>query len=188
MTYNLKEILKKYKTRYNLNKALDAKEIYKIDHNVYSESEMVNPMVIVSKKYKNSIISMNSAFFYYNLTDVIPQKTYIATNRNSNVIDDERIVQIKIPKEIKIKIPKEILNNGKTCVTIDGMTVNIYDKERLLVELIRNEKKIPFDYYKEIINNYRKIVDELDMYKLEEYISLYKNSNKINDKILREVF
>ena len=80
------------------------------------------------------------------------------------------------------------MNNGKTCVTIDGMTVNIYDKERLLVELIRNEKKIPFDYYKEIINNYRKIVDELDMYKLEEYISLYKNSNKINDKILREVF
>ncbi len=180
MTYNLKEILKKYKTRYNLNKALAAKEIYKIDHNVYSESEMVNPMVIVSKKYKNSIISMNSAFFYYNLTDIIPQKTYIATNRNSNVIDDEKIVQIKIPKEI--------LNNGKTCVTIDGMAVNIYDKERLLVELIRNEKKIPFDYYKEIVNNYRKIVDELDMYKLEEYISLYKNSNKIHDKILREVF
>lgn len=180
MTYNLKEILKKYKTRYNLNKALAAKEIYKIDHNVYSESEMVNPLVIVSKKYKNSIISMNSAFFYYNLTDVIPQKTYIATNRNSNVIDDERIVQIKIPKEI--------LNNGKTCVTIDGIAVNIYDKERLLVELIRNEKKIPFDYYKEIVNNYRKIVDELDMYKLEKYISLYKNSNKIGNIILREVF
>ena len=33
-----------------------------------------------------------------------------------------------------------------------------------------------FDYYKEIIRNYRDISYELDMYKIEEYLSLYKNN------------
>lgn len=180
MTYNLKEILEKYKNRYNLSKAIDSKEIYKLDYNVYSDVELVNPMIIVSKKYPNSIISMDSAFFYYNLTDVIPKKTYIVTNKNSNTIDDDTIVQLRVPKDI--------LNYGKTSVIIDGELVNMYDKERLLVELVRNEKKVSFDYYKEIINNYRKISDELDMRKLEKYISLYKNSNRIGNIILREVF
>ena len=66
--------------------------------------------------------------------------------------------------------------------------VNMYDKERLLVELIRKRKQIPFDYYKEIISNYRKISDDLDMYKIDEYLSLYKNDVNLSDVLMREVF
>ena len=64
----------------------------------------------------------------------------------------------------------------------------MYDKERLLVELIRKRKQIPFDYYKEIISNYRKISDDLDMYKIDEYLSLYKNDVNLSDVLMREVF
>ena len=64
----------------------------------------------------------------------------------------------------------------------------MYNKERLLVELIRKKNQIPFDYYKEIISNYRKIADDLDMYKIEEYLSLYKNEVNIANALLREVF
>ena len=35
----------------------------------------------------------------------------------------------------------------------DGVDIVIYDKERLLVELIRNKRKFSFDFYKEIIEN-----------------------------------
>jgi hypothetical protein len=56
------------------------------------------------------------------------------------------------------------------------------------VELIRKRKQIPFDYYKEIISNYRKISDDLDMYKIEEYLSLYKNDVNLSDVLIREVF
>ena len=73
-------------------------------------------------------------------------------------------------------------------VLIDGEKVKMYNKERLLVELIRKRNQIPFDYYKELISNYRKIVDDLDMYKIEEYLSLYKNESNIADVLLREVF
>ena len=137
-------------------------------------------MIIISKKYSSAIITMDSAFYYYDLTDVIPRKTYVATNRNSNTINDEDIIQIKVPKNI--------LNYGKDEVIIDGEKVKMYNKERLLVELIRKKNQIPFDYYKEIISNYRKIADDLDMYKIEEYLSLYKNEVNIANALLREVF
>ena len=117
---------------------------------------------------------------YYDLTDVIPNKVYLATNRNSNYIKNEKIEQIFMSKEI--------LTHGKTQVIIDDSLVNIYDKERLLVELVRKKAKIPFDYYKEIINNYREIKDELDMYKIEEYVSLFKNEISLYDVLQREVF
>jgi hypothetical protein len=80
------------------------------------------------------------------------------------------------------------LKQGQVIVDIDGEKANMYDRERLLVELIRKRKQIPFDYYKEIISNYRKISDDLDMYKIEEYLSLYKNDVNLSDVLIREVF
>ena len=47
---------------------------------------------------------------------------------------------------------------------------------------------MPFDYYKEIISNYRKIVSTLDSYKIANYISIYKNDNTLYDRIQSEVF
>ena len=85
-------------------------------------------------------------------------------------------------------MPNDILKQGKVEVEVDGEKVNMYDKERLLVELIRKRKQIPFDYYKEIIANYRRISEDLDMYKIEEYLSLYKNDVNLADALMREVF
>ena len=47
-------------------------------------------------------------------------------------------------------------------MTIEDAEVNIYDKERMLIELVRNKKNIPYDMYKEIVNNYRKIIESLN--------------------------
>lgn len=180
MLYRTDEILKKYKTNIELEKAIKNKKIFKIDHGIYSDKEIVDPMILFSKKYKNSIITMDTAFYFYNLTDIIPDKVYLATNRNSNTIKRENIIQVWVPKEK--------LNVGKEKIKVNGNTINIYNKERLLVELIRKRNQIPFDYYKEIINNYRKIVDTLDSYKIEQYIALYKNENTLGNIILREVY
>ena len=46
----------------------------------------------------------------------------------------------------------------------------------------------PFDYYKEIISNYRDIAYELDMTKLEEYLDYFNNGNNLFAIIQREVF
>lgn len=180
MIYNYQELKNEYNTGYRIKKAIEKEEIYKIDKGLYSNKKYVNPIALYSKKYPNSIITMDSAFYFYDLTDVIPQKVYLATDSHSRKIDNENIVQLFVEGKI--------LNEGKIKEKIDDEYINIYDKERLLVELIRRRNQISFDYYKELILNYRECSDKLDMYKIEKYISLYKNEFNLSNALLREVF
>lgn len=180
MIYNYKEVKEKYKTYYKINKALKEKEIYKIEKNIYADTQNVNYLEIISKKYPNAIFTMDSAFYFHNLTDVIPSKINLAIERNSSRIKDNKINQV-----LTIKKLFEI---GKTQINIEGVTINIYDKERMLIELIRSKKQIAFDYYKEIISNYRKIINKLDISKIEEYIEMFPHEEHIYESLQREVF
>lgn len=180
MVYSYQEILKKLGSRTNIEKALKNEEIFRLKEGVYSDSDIVNPMIIISKKYAGAIITMDSAFYYYNLTDVIPTKVHVATSRNARRINDSEVIQYYLNNDF--------LNSGKTQVDVEGNKINMYDKERLLIELVRKRASIPFDYYKEIIGNYRQISHKLDMYKIEKYVSLFKNEVNLFDILQREVF
>ena len=180
MLYNHNEVKKIYKSDYQIKKAIKDGLLYKLDKGVYSDKDIINPLIIFSKKYSSAIVTMDSAFYYYDLTDVIPQKIWLATSSGYRKINNKKIKQIYVPNSI--------LYQGKIEVDVDGEKVNMYDKERLLVELIRKRKQIPFDYYKEIIANYRRISKDLDMYKIEKYLSLYKNDVNLSEALIREVF
>ena len=92
-------------------------------------------------------------------------------------------------KEIKqLFYPKETVNLGVEEKNILGTSVKVYTKERMLIELIRHKNKIPFDYYKEIVSNYRNKTYELDIQWLEENVSKFPASKKIMDIIQLEVF
>ena len=45
-----------------------------------------------------------------------------------------------------------------------------------------------YDLYKEIISNYRKLVNSLDTQKIEEYLQYFVNGDKIFEIIQDEVF
>ena len=77
---------------------------------------------------------------------------------------------------------------GKSQINYNNVQINIYNKERMLIELIRNKNTIPFDYYKEIISNYREIADEIDMSLLADYLECFTNGKNIFEIIHREVF
>lgn len=169
----------KYST-YQLNKAIENGELFKVDNGLYSDIEYVNPLEIICKKYPSAIFTLDSAYYYYDLTDIVPNYFYLATKRTDTRITDKNIKQIFIPNDM--------FEFGKIQIEVENVKINIYDEERMLVELIRKKNLISFDYYKEIINNYRKRIDKLDIYKIQEYISYYKNESSLYDTIMREVF
>jgi len=123
---------------------------------------------------------MESAFYYHDLTDVIPEEYFLLTSKHSSKIRDTRIKQIYDSCSS--------LDMGKTVIDINGAQINIYNKERMLVELIRKKNQLPFDYYKEIVNNYRKIANDLDTFKIAEYISYYKNEEILFDRLQSEIY
>lgn len=175
-----KELMNKYKSDYKIKKLIDEGKIIKVEKGIYSDNGNVNYLEILTKKYPDAVFTMNSAFYYHNLTDVIPDKEYLALKRDSTKISDDRI---KV-----IYYQDKFFDIGKTTIKVNGVEINIYDKERMLIELIRNEKSIGFDYYKEIINNYREIKDELNIKKISEYISKYAIEDYLYDVIMKEVF
>jgi hypothetical protein len=180
MLYFRNELDKNKYSTYQLNKAIKEKKMFKVDKGLYSDIEFVNPLDIINKKYPNAIFTSDSAYYFHDLTDVIPDYFYLATKRTDSRINDKNIKQVFIPNDL--------FELGKTQAEIENVKVNIYDEERMLVELIRKKNTIPFDYYKEIITNYRKRVDKLDIYKISEYISYYKNESSLYDILMREVF
>lgn len=180
MLYTRKEISKKYKSTYQLNKALASKKIFKIQGGIYSDEEFVNPLAVITKKYPNAIFTMDSAFYYWNLTDVIPDSFCLATKRISIRYKDADIKQYFIEDNL--------FDMGKTTLNVENVEINIYDKERMLVELVRKKALFPLDYYKEIISNYRKIVNTLDSFKISEYISHFKNDKTLYDIVQSEVY
>ncbi|MCI8345619.1 MAG: hypothetical protein HFJ42_06685 [Clostridia bacterium] len=180
MLYTYNEIKNKYKSTYQIRKALKNKELFKIEKGIYSDIPNVHYLSIVMKKYPYGIFTSYSAYYFHNLTDVIPNTIYLATNRNATTITSEKIKQIRMKDEL--------YNIGKTEIDYEGIKINIYDKERLLIDLARNKNHIGYDLYKEIISNYRKLVNSLDTQKIEEYLQYFVNGDKIFEIIQDEVF
>ena len=58
---------------------------------------------------------------------------------------------------------------------------------REAIELVRNKNNTSYDMYKEIINNYRQIIDDLNLLKLQTYLKKFKNSAKYLKIIQEEV-
>lgn len=179
MLLTYKECLEKYGTDYKIKKSVQEGLLYIAGKGLYSERRYVPELEIISKKYPNAIITLNSAFYYYGLTDTIPDFYYVATPKNSRKISDTRVKQIYENSNA--------FEMGKTTMEYEGVNIIIYNRERLLVELIRNKHKIAFDLYKELINSYRKIIHELNIAMVTEYAYELPKTNMVMETLRMEV-
>ena len=177
LSYNDCEV--KYGNHYQIKKALEAERLYKIEPGIYADAPQVSELEIVSFKYEQAVFTMDSAFYYHGLTDVIPEKYHLATSKDAHKIGGKRVKQY-FHRDETFSVGKTVMQYGST-------TIRIYNKERMLIELIRNKKTLPFDYYKEIIESYRRIVQTLDIESLQEYILAFPKQNHIWEAIELEV-
>lgn len=179
MLLSYQECLEKYGTDYKIKKSIQEGKLYIKEKGIYSDKKYVTELEIISKKYPKAILTLNSAFYYYGLTDTIPDFYYVATTKSSRKISDTRVKQIYENSDA--------FEMGKTTIEYDGVDITIYNKERLLVELIRNKRKIPFDLYKELITSYRKIIHELDISAVTEYAYELPKKNMVMETLRLEV-
>lgn len=173
------ECLKEYGSDYFIQKKLDEGTIFKVGKAIYSETQFVPDLAIFMLKHPNAVVTMRSAFSFYGLTDVIPDKCDLATSRNAAKIKDVRVKQYFVHPDF--------FTEGIITTKCKGYDIRIYNQERMLIELIRYKGKLPFDYYKEILLNYRKIIPSLDIQKIQDYALLAPKSNKILEILQAEV-
>jgi hypothetical protein len=162
-----------------IKKSIGEEKIYKIEEGIYSNEKYVSELAIISFRYPKAIFTLNSAFYYHGLTDVIPNYYYLLTTSSTKGIKDKRVKQFfENTSEIEL---------GLTTLNYNNTNIRIYNKERLLIELIRNKNKLPFDYYKEILLNFRKITNELDIQTIQEYANSLPKKNMVLEVLQLEV-
>ena len=173
------QAVEEYGSPYRINKEIESNRLFRLARGFYSKNRHEDPYALATMRYPDAIVTMDSAFWLHGLTDVIPDRVHLATPRDSTRISDAGIVQHF--SEDRLLLP------GKTSIVREGNDIPIYDKERMLVELMRNSASLPFDHYKEIMSSYRKIADELDIRAIEDYISLFERNDYLYDALQREV-
>lgn len=180
MILSYKECINEYGNDYQLARAIAEEKVYRVEAGMYSTDKYEEELAVIVKKYPNAILTGEYAFYCHDLTDVIPEKYFIATKKNSVKLKDPRIVQVYISEEL--------LLCGAVTKEIHGVTVKIYDKERMLIELLRNKNSMPHDLYKEILGNYRKIIDTLEIWRIQEYAEIFPKSKMVKKALAEEVF
>ena len=179
MIFTFEEAVKQYGNQYQLEKALSNNKIYKISEGIYSTNANEPELLIIMHKYPKAVLTGEYAFYSHGLTDVIPEKYDLATTSKAAKIKDSRVHQIYVPDKI--------FDLGITEKIVDGETVRIYDKERMLIELLRNKNLMPYDLYKEILINYREIINDLEIWRIQEYASIFPKSKMISKALDEEV-
>ncbi len=179
MILNYNEAIKHYGNDYTLKKELSTGKIIKIEKGIYSDNLAPNELAVLGKKYGDFIVTLQSALIYYGLSDFVPNFPTILTLENSFHID-ERLCQ-------QYYTNKKYYSIGVNNISIDDTYLKMFDKERLLIEVIRYETKISGEEYNHILRQYRKIANELDFGKLFEYAKHFKEFNKIYNVVTNTI-
>ena len=77
----------------DINLKIEKGELFKVGKGIYSEKKYVPDIAMFVYKYPYVVVTMRSAFYFYGLTDVIPDKCDLATTRDATKIKDERVKQ-----------------------------------------------------------------------------------------------
>lgn len=179
MIYTFAEAAKKFGSSYQIEREIEKGNLFKHARGFYSPEKWVNQYALLTKRYPEAVITMDSAFYIHNLADRPPTRTHLATRRGASRIPDKTIKQYFLADRL--------LEPGKIKVEYDQAEINIYSRERMLIELVRNSASMPLDYYKEIILNYRDIAHKLDFRSIEEYMDLFERNDYMFKIIQREV-
>lgn len=180
MLLSFSQCREKFGSPYQIDRVVADGRLRKIEPGVYSDGGEPSELEIIQFKYPKGILTLDSAFFYYDLTDVIPEAYHLATPSNASAIHDARVRQYYQPKAI--------LSVGVTEIRRGADRVRTYDLERLLIETARMKSKLPSDLYKEVILAFRSRADRLSAEKICDYLTGFPKRNLIERIVYEEVF
>lgn len=176
---NRTECLAEYGSDYMIQKRVKEGKLFEVGKAVYSKNAHVPELAVLSYQYPQAVITMRTAFYLHGLTDVIPDSYDFATKRDAAKIRNKQVKQYFAPDGF--------FDQGAETLDYKGYQVHIYNKERMLIELLRYKSKLPFDYYKEILQNYRKIIPTMNMQIIQDYIYAAPKNGRIMELLQMEV-
>ncbi|MCR5333202.1 MAG: hypothetical protein K6E11_04220 [Bacilli bacterium] len=179
MIYNYEECLALFGSNYFIKKAIKSSKIFKLKNGLYSTEKKVKDIDIFIAKHKNFVFTMESALYYHGISDVVPDLYVIATDKDATKYKDSDIKQYFMNNGL--------INIGATVIRHNNIDIPVFDKERMLIEVIRYKNKLPFDYYKEVISYYRSHLYDIDFSLVLDYLRSFPKKQLLEKTIQLEV-
>lgn len=118
----------------------------------------------VIRLFPDAILCMDTALRYYGYSDRTPGDWHLAVSKDSG----KSRFKIDYPFVKPYYVEPTVLELGLTTGTMDGHTIRIYDKERLICDCLRYRNKMDKEIFNKAIQKY--IADpEKSIPKLMEY-------------------
>jgi len=175
------ECVKRYGNHHRIARMVEAGELFKIEPGIYSDTKAKpRELELIQARYPASVVTLLSAYYYYDLTDHIPEKYHLAMERGGTKIKDLRVVLHHVPVGTS--------ETGVETKVINGTSMRIFDRERLLIETVRMRTKLPYDLYREVIGNFRQIINDMYPAKMYDYLEIFPKKDAIDRIIRSEVF
>lgn len=140
--------------RHVLSKMVKDGKLERIKNGVYKKKdEILDDFVLISSKNKRVIFSHQTALFLHGLSDRTPSIFHISVPQGYNASH----IKKKSPQITVHYVRAENFDMGITGIqTPLGNTVNVYDKERSICDIVANRKSLDKQIYVDAIKRYFK--------------------------------
>jgi len=136
-------------THYYLNQLIENRQIIKLKQGLYQWNEPDrDEMGDVARIVPTGIFCLFTACQYYELTTFISGEYHLAVPKKYKVV---------LPQYPPIKLyywQETSYTTGITQINRDGFSIQIYDLEKTVCDMIRQRNKIGADTVKEVVKNY----------------------------------
>lgn len=134
----------------------------------YSEIEWM------SQLFSDAVLTMNTALYYYGYLKIKPFYWQVAVDKNTSKSRFSMVYPVVVP----IYTEPEVLNLGMSTITIEGNSFQIYDKNRLICDCLRQQDHFSKEDMQTILKCYIEDEDK-DLFLLEKYARERKVMTKV---------
>lgn len=158
-------------TYYLLDRLVKSEFLTRIKNGYYTiKDEDHSEEEIIAALFPDGVLCMQTALYAYGYLKEKPFCWHIAIDKNTS----KSRFMMDYPVVVPYYTEEEVLMMGTTSVTIGGQSFKIYDRDRLMADVLKYEKKLERDELKSALANYivddKKNVDNLIKYAKERKV------------------
>ena len=164
----------------HVQKLIESEFIEKIRYGYYQWVNPENPseVAIIKGLFPDAILCADTALFFYRYSDRTPLAWHIAVSKDSS----KSRFKIDYPFVKPYFIEPSLLQLGAVFARMDGQTVQIYDKERVICDVLRYAGKMDKELFNKAIQGYVNDTEK-NIPKLMSYAAKLRVTKKAKDLI-----
>lgn len=158
---------------------INSNTLERVKHGYYRKKEIdLSENQLIEQFFSDGVITMDSALYYYIYSDRTPIEWHIAFSKDTS---KSRFSGFYPPVKPYYLSP-ESLTFGVTNADYIDAKMKIFDRDRIICEVLLYENKLEREIYNKAIQGY--IADsKKNIAKLLEYAALRRVTKKVKDKI-----